>query len=694
MLDNVKIGDKTIDWQSGVVIDELGEHKLEPLPMAFLKYLVEQHGNVVTKEQLLEAVWHNRQVSDDAIRRVVKLARTALGDDAKSPKYIKTVPLRGYTLVADVTFNICTDDTHSVPVSDARIPNLAALKLPRLAIYALAAVAIFAIALTLFFVKGKSPDNQILSIDKLTTLEGFERQGSYCDSKQHLLFTYQTDKRDFEALYSKDLELQTIHRLNFVDGDIETPLFSPDCSQIAYMVKQGDKRESVIADYNQQGLLNVDTITTLNNKQLLSWSQDGLSLYFSGQGVNSSNNSSAVISRYALDTKTWQQITFSLVEGRGDYFATESTNGQYLAILRNNEGYRSSVLIFDLISNEIKTERHLPFYANRILWLNDDSSKLVIASRKGDFNYFDIESGELKPQTKGQTTLNDVFYHCGDECFYMRQFDMNYSDVKELPNPFNTQVTISTQHLESNAADFNPVYSPDGNTIYFTKKEQNRVQLSRYNQFGQVEPLFSYGPKQAIHNLQIGPNEGYVSGKLGNRVFVFDLTAKAIHYITGEQEQAFYPLFNLDGTSIYFSRLEQGKVVLRNYDLQTQKVTKVAENENIFARLEHKNSGTFVLDNTYSLYQEHDDGQRTFIVYIGDNPYYHWEIAGGYVYFSQARGDNVMLVRVEIEAGQTEQRVLFENSRSYHFNMHPNTQKMLVAESLLPPSDLVKVVWQ
>ncbi|CAI8153456.1 MAG: Transcriptional activator CadC [Pseudidiomarina mangrovi] len=76
--------------------------RLEPKVCAVLQLLVAAAGQVVSKEQLIEAVWEGRFTSDDSITRTLSRLRAALGDDAKVPRYIETVPKRGYRLVATV----------------------------------------------------------------------------------------------------------------------------------------------------------------------------------------------------------------------------------------------------------------------------------------------------------------------------------------------------------------------------------------------------------------------------------------------------------------------------------------------------------------------------------------------------------------------------------------------------------------
>lgn len=63
---------------------------------AVLRYLLEHPGQLVTKEQLLEAVWPKTYVSDSMPTICVRELRKALGDESKTPRFIETVHGRGY----------------------------------------------------------------------------------------------------------------------------------------------------------------------------------------------------------------------------------------------------------------------------------------------------------------------------------------------------------------------------------------------------------------------------------------------------------------------------------------------------------------------------------------------------------------------------------------------------------------------
>ncbi len=82
--------------------DETTVH-LEPKVMDLLVYLAQHSGRVVTKNDIIDAVWEGHIVANSALSRCMALLRGALGDDARQPRYIETIPKRGYRLTAPVT---------------------------------------------------------------------------------------------------------------------------------------------------------------------------------------------------------------------------------------------------------------------------------------------------------------------------------------------------------------------------------------------------------------------------------------------------------------------------------------------------------------------------------------------------------------------------------------------------------------
>src|SRR6185436_1975043 len=73
---------------------------LEPKAFDLLVLLLERAGQVVTKQEILDTVWRQTAVTDNAMTRIVAHLRKALGDDARYARYIETIPTRGYRWLA------------------------------------------------------------------------------------------------------------------------------------------------------------------------------------------------------------------------------------------------------------------------------------------------------------------------------------------------------------------------------------------------------------------------------------------------------------------------------------------------------------------------------------------------------------------------------------------------------------------
>ncbi len=76
--------------------------RLKPKVMQVLVRLVEGQGDVVTKNELLDAVWPNMSVADSVLTEAIHELRRALGDSASNPRFIQTIPRRGYRIVAEI----------------------------------------------------------------------------------------------------------------------------------------------------------------------------------------------------------------------------------------------------------------------------------------------------------------------------------------------------------------------------------------------------------------------------------------------------------------------------------------------------------------------------------------------------------------------------------------------------------------
>jgi predicted ATPase/DNA-binding winged helix-turn-helix (wHTH) protein len=77
---------------------------LRPKAFALLQYLATRPDQLVTKDQLMNALWRECNVGEEALKHCVSEIRRVLGDDAASPRFVETVHRRGYRFVAKSGF--------------------------------------------------------------------------------------------------------------------------------------------------------------------------------------------------------------------------------------------------------------------------------------------------------------------------------------------------------------------------------------------------------------------------------------------------------------------------------------------------------------------------------------------------------------------------------------------------------------
>ena len=91
----------TLDLRQGCLHAGDRQIELRPKSFALLRYLVENAGRLVPKDELVNAIWPSVVVTDESLTRCISDVRLALDDSGQ--RIIKTVPRRGYLLAAPVS---------------------------------------------------------------------------------------------------------------------------------------------------------------------------------------------------------------------------------------------------------------------------------------------------------------------------------------------------------------------------------------------------------------------------------------------------------------------------------------------------------------------------------------------------------------------------------------------------------------
>jgi TolB-like protein/DNA-binding winged helix-turn-helix (wHTH) protein/Tfp pilus assembly protein PilF len=119
----VRFGTFEVSFQTGEVRKAGMRVRVQQQPLKLLEALLERPGEVVTREELRTRIWPDESFGDfdQAVNIAVAKLRSALGDSAENPRFIETLPKRGYRFIGDVT----VVDVDTQPAQPASTPGTA-----------------------------------------------------------------------------------------------------------------------------------------------------------------------------------------------------------------------------------------------------------------------------------------------------------------------------------------------------------------------------------------------------------------------------------------------------------------------------------------------------------------------------------------------------------------------------------------
>ncbi len=97
-----RLGGWEVHPQHNELVSEQETRRLEPKAMDLLVFMASGAPEVMSKNDIIDFVWEGRFISEGTLTNTIAELRRALGDDARHPRYIETIPKRGYCLVAPV----------------------------------------------------------------------------------------------------------------------------------------------------------------------------------------------------------------------------------------------------------------------------------------------------------------------------------------------------------------------------------------------------------------------------------------------------------------------------------------------------------------------------------------------------------------------------------------------------------------
>lgn len=238
----IRFGVFELDVQAGVLRKSGIRIKLQDQPLQILRMLLEQPGDVLTREELRKRLWPDGTFVDfdHSLNASMNKLRDALGDAASNPRFVETVPRRGYRFIAPVE-RIQSAKPALVPVSEPESPLRRTLR-NRVAVAVGLAVLVMAgatVAIRWPISRGREP---IPAVIPLTSSPGMELQPTFSPDGNYVAYTGGPANLD---VYIKQIGSETVRRLTSHPAPDVSPKWSPDGLHVAFARRFGQEPEQL-----------------------------------------------------------------------------------------------------------------------------------------------------------------------------------------------------------------------------------------------------------------------------------------------------------------------------------------------------------------------------------------------------------------------------------------------------------------
>lgn len=227
MIDSLKssflVGDWLVEPDLSRISNNGVETHLEPKTMEVLCYLAARPNTLVTADEIIDSVWGGRPMGDNPVYKAIAKLRRALDDASDQPRFVDTVPKKGYRLIAPVGV-----PRAEVPPSQA--PQARARRAWRRSAPLVLGIAIGVLAAAALFWK---PDYKAPTIRLVTAFAGSQTEPSYSPDGHEFAFVGEVD--GVRQTWISNMTGAAPRQLTFGDYPCSRPRWSPDGESIICM---------------------------------------------------------------------------------------------------------------------------------------------------------------------------------------------------------------------------------------------------------------------------------------------------------------------------------------------------------------------------------------------------------------------------------------------------------------------------
>jgi len=524
-----RAGEWTVFPELNCLRNEQEERRVEPKVMKVLLVLADRQQHVVSKEELLAAVWPDTFVSDDVLTRCISVLRRVTHDDPQSPRFIQTIPRVGYRLLAEVEDLPDMDHAPSHVPAPAPVPpgQHAAVPIAELAIiaqeaptlpsqpvpgsqpsrpsylpFAIAIAVVVLLAVTALWFshrRGSSqPAERSFRTLPFTSLPGEQLQPSFSPDGSTLAFVNVSEDGAARHLFLKQIGTEEVKQLTSGPGQDFSPVWSPDGTQIAYLSRspEGLGLYAFTLASGQARKLLIPQAEPHWEQGALSWSPDGKTLLLPDHAGASPSSSV-----YEVDLATLQlhSVTTPPRGWEGDLTPVYSPDGRFYAFTRASEtAVREIYYVFRKDGTLHLLTHHLG-NIDSIAWSADSSAVLFSSNVGGKSALWRNRVGAATPerlpfgtedalQPAVNARTGRIAYSQGSSVWKIVSIRTGIRTGTGIrSNAGSTPLTDDRETqtlLSSSAQDSAPALSPDGKRLAFQTQRSGMQEIWTANADG------------------------------------------------------------------------------------------------------------------------------------------------------------------------------------------------------------------
>lgn len=565
--------DKLAKLNSRMEVSQLAE--LDHLCQSVLNFFLLNPGRLISKEELLKEVWQMTSVTDGRVARVISILRDVLGDDVKSPRYIETIPKRGYRFIAKVVEQeqliARASDGKDEPASAAerKINRIwwASLTAATLLLGLLASWIFWPVSST---VEEQAP---FVNWSPVSSLDGFEYYPAISNDKNFLVYSYQKSKNHSNVLMLQNLHNHQTQQLTQSEADDFGASFRPDGKAIAYQrLKYRESCEIRLLTFSGEPghSATEDKLLTScgggSTSTRISWSPDGKSLLFS-----SDENSKQRMAIFSLDIASGNKTQLVLPgnSGMGDFTARYSHSGDKVAFLRDVASNSVQIWIMDLNSRETSLLLHIKHsYPGDIAWSHNDE-QIYYPARKWNIESVDVKTSAQKTVVLTNNQASEILIGSPGELYGTVGRYANYY-IKKFNNPVTNSSPSEEIVFKSNRSERLVEANPtlNGPTAAVSLRT-GLPQVWLFYPDGKQEMISHFDSSVAISDMEFSGDGKQLLVLIDQEVWLFDLAGQAKR-ISAKGEVVKNLSWGQQTNSIFYTINNKGNWQVMSYQLGSE----------------------------------------------------------------------------------------------------------------------------